>query len=775
MQRRHTDRIDPIIEEDEIDIKEIFSTILRYKKSILLITAITTIYAFVHAYFSPNVYQAQSMIKINPHDMYGNRDDFMSIAMGRESSNILDELVIFKTRHIAQRALKNLKLGTQYFVTKHFKTHELYKNSPFIVTSEFMDPKVEGTLFQLIPINEKKFQLIIEPTLETKITNSLFSPPEDEKPILYNKTHQYGEEISTPWFTFKIQRLYELDDSVYSFSITKNAHMTGLIQGGISASVNEQLGNIIILNFADNVPLRAKEILDAVSKTYIQENLDIKAEGANKKLHFIDMQIDAIHKTLEGSSEKLQAYKSTNVIVSLDSKAQLTSTKLSKLESSLYEINMQTDMMENIIQYMDTHEDIQGINIDSVQHANSSINRIILEIHRILKQRAAISVYQTKSHPLFVKTTKELNALKVSLRESILGSLRTLNKQKVSIQALIKEQKVRLQRLPAQEQKIEQLTRNFAFNEKIYSFLLNKRAETAIIEASTVSGIRTIEEAEVPFAPVKPKRSLIILVGLILGLILGIALAFLRDFLDNTIKTVEDIETFTAIPIYGAVPHLNSKKSMAHYKEAMNVLWSNIEFSQVQSKSKLITLTSSVPSEGKTLTISQLGNIIAKNNKSVIILDLDMRKATLHEYYKLHNHIGMSTLLTQRCTLQEAIQNTENPNLKIITSGPKPPNPTGLVMSDLLEKVIEKLMEHYDYVLLDSPPIGLVADAMKIMRMSDLTLVVTRANYSKKDYIKNIDRLTSDPNINQGIILNDIVLGKSYGYGYGYGYGYEDK
>ncbi len=773
MKQTNDNRINPIIDEDEIDVKELFHTILHYKKSILLIALAATVYAFFYAYFTPNIYQAQSMIKISPEDFYGNKNDFMSVAMGGDSSNVNDELVILKTRYIAQNALKHLKLGTQYFVTKHFKTQELYKNTPFVVTSELMDPRLKGALFQLIPIDEKKFQLLIEPSLKTKISHLLFSSEEEnKKPILYDQVHQYGEEISTLWFTFTIQKLHKLDNLVYSFSVTNNANMVGLIQGGISTSVYDEFATIITLNFTDTVPLRAKEILDAISKTYIQENLDIKAEGANKKLHFIDMQIDAINKKLAGSSEQLQAYKTANIIVRLDNEAELTSVKLSNLESNLYEINMQTDMMENIIQYMDTHKDIQGINIDSIQHANSSVNRITLEIQKILKQRESMSVYHTKSHPLLIKTAKQLSSLKNSLRESILGSLRTQYKQKQSLQDLIEKHKIKLERLPEQEQKLEQLTRSFLFNEKIYSFLLNTRAETAIIEASTVSGIRIIEKAEVPTGPVKPQRSIIILIGLILGLIAGVILAFLRKFLDNSIKTVEDIEKLTSIPIYGAIPNLDAKKSLLHYEESMNVLWSNLEFSHINGKSKLVTVTSSIPGEGKTLTISRLGKIIAKNNNSVILLDLDMRKPTLHEHYKLHNITGMSTLLTHKCTLNEVIQNTDHPKLQVITSGPKPPNPTGLIMSDLLEKAIEELREQYDYILIDSPPIGIVADAMKIMHLSDITLIMTRANYSKKEFIKNIHRFTKDKNINPGIILNDITLGKSHGYGYGYGYGY---
>ena len=149
------------IDEDEIDLKEIFNVLLEYKKSIFLIALLTTFLAFFKAYFSPNMYQAQSMVQLSPQDMYGNRSDFMSVAMGKESRNILDELVIVQTKHMAKKALKKLNLGTQYFVTKHFKTYELYKNSPFVVTTDFMDPHVEGMLFELIPIDDKRFRLTI--------------------------------------------------------------------------------------------------------------------------------------------------------------------------------------------------------------------------------------------------------------------------------------------------------------------------------------------------------------------------------------------------------------------------------------------------------------------------------------------------------------------------------------------------------------------------------------------------------------------------------------
>ena len=759
--------------DDGINIKEILNTISRYKKSILFIVSILTMYAFVHAYFTPNIYQAHSMVKIIPNDPYGTINDFMNSAMGRETSEVQDELVIFKTRHIAQEVLKKLEIGTRYFVSKNLKTHELYKASPFNVKSEAIHDEIQGKLFQLTPIDDKIFRLTMQSSFISRIISTV-NPfkSENTEPVSYDKIHSYGKKIIEPWFTLTVEKKRALKNLTYSFSVTENNYMAGLVQGGISTSfINKGTGNIIRLTFADTVGLRAKEILDAISQTYIEENLKYRDKGASKRLEFIDTQITATKKVLTSSSEEIQRYKSSNTFLDLNNKAASATSEINKRKSKLYDINIEIDIMENIIQNINKNKNLQMVNVDSIHHGyNSSIYSIIHNIQQVLLKRAELSVSLSKTHPRFVVTDKQLIFLKASLKKSILGNLRTLKKQKKYLESFIKKQILTLKDIPGQEQKLEQLQRDFKFNEKIYSFLLNKRAETSIIEASTVANIRIIEKAIVPSSSKKHKHFIIILIGFLIGLIIGIGQALLREFLDNTIKSIEDIEKLTEIPIYGVIPHLDSKQNKHNYTEAMNTLWSNLEFSSISTKSKLVTITSTVAEEGKTSTVTALGSTIAKNNQSVIILDLDMRKPSLHEHYNLFNLNGVSSILTHKATLKEIIQKTDIANLHIITSGPTPPNPTALIMSDLFEKLIEKLKEHYDYILIDSPPIGLVSDVMKTMYLSDITLLIIRARYSKKTFIKNIHRITDDKSINAGIVLNDTKEDCSYGYGYGYGY-----
>ncbi len=761
-------------DEDEIDIKEVFSVLLHYKKSILFIALMGIFIALPRAYFALPTYQAETLLQISMEDPKNYIQNIINTATPTDINDIEDELIVFRSTNIAKKTLETLHIGTRYFKTKNFKTEELYKNSPFIVTYQSVSPEIFGTMFTVIPIDKDKFKLLIETPLKTKIMNyvdSFFiSNDESEAPIVYNKIHSFSKPINTEWFSISVEKIYPFKNETYSFSITPNESMVGFVQGGIAASAMSKYGSMVSLTFNDNVGLRAKEIVNRVANAYIDENLKLVTESAEKQLQFLDMQIEAIHKTVEGSATKLQSYKATNIVVDLSNKARITARKLSEFERELYELNIEINIMENMTQQIKVQKEIGSITIDYSQRVNPAILRLLSEIQRVTSQYATLSVKHTAFHPEIIMAKKHLSSLKTSLAEAIEGNLDSLKKRQLFLLKAIEKKKNILKSFPKQEQQLEELTRDFMVNEKVYSYLLNKRAEISLLKASAVSNSRIIEKAHVPGGAVKPKPALIILVALILGFILGIAQAFLRNFLDNDIKTIDDIQKLTHITLYGAIPLANSEKTIQYYDEAMRTLWINLEFFKIKTPNfaKLIALTSSVAGEGKTFTAFNLAETIAKNSdKKVIILDLDMRRPTLHEKFKIPNSAsGMSTLLTEKYTLLEAIQGTKYDNLQVITSGPRSPNPTGLIMSVVLESIIKELSTKYDYILLDTPPIGIVSDATKIMHMADLTLVLLKANYSKKEFIKEINYLQENEHIDLGIILNGMDFQKNYGYGY---------
>ncbi|WP_345974707.1 polysaccharide biosynthesis tyrosine autokinase [Sulfurimonas sp. HSL3-7] len=363
--------------------------------------------------------------------------------------------------------------------------------------------------------------------------------------------------------------------------------------------------------------------------------------------------------------------------------------------------------------------------------------------------------------------------MKSSIKYTLKNDLRIIEERKQKLQQYISKYQRSLEALPENERRLANLTRNTTVNEKVYNYLLEKRAETAILSSSTISKTRVLDSVLLPKLPIKPKRLFIILVGMILGLIVGVASAFLRSFLDDTLKTAEDFDKISTIPLYGAIPQRKNKRGYSQFEEAMRVLRTNLQFVGGTKKSKIVALTSSISGEGKTIIAVSLAKMIAATGKKVIILDLDMRRSRMHEEFNITNKIGVSSVLSGSNTLEEALQKEVLENVDVITSGPKPPNPSELLVKEGFEQLIQTLSEKYAYIIFDTPPIGLVSDAMILLKTADIGLIVTRANYSKKAYLKNVDKFSKEHDLNNlGFILNGIESSKRHGYGYGYGYGY---
>ena len=769
---------------EDINLKDILDTLKRFKWSILFLTLLFTGGAWVYGYFKPNIYQATTTMKVS--SLLGGKNgggggDLVSAALSTSIGNMEDEFALMKSRFLALKALEGLDIGTRYFKIEKFKKKELYRDSPFIVSTEWMDPSFYGREIKLIPLGNDGFTLKILPSFKEKMLHKIKSylGVKSEAPIEFVKNFHFGEKVSTPWFMITVEKIFDIAPGIYSFSFVPNQYMYGFVQGGVQAEPLSDFGSIVAVSFIDTVPMRAKEIVDAVVKAYNDEKIRLKTESANRTLSFIDQQLEAIHKTLEKSATKLESFKATHVIMDVGAKAGTTTQKLSELESKMYEINTQLSILENLLSYVKSNKDVKGIDISSAQLVGPVISGLITKLQEAESLRSTLLVDFTELHPDVVKVTEQIQQLKTMLIESIKSTIKGLQTRKASLQRLINEHKKTLQSLPKEEQQLAQLTRAFMVNEKIYSYLLQKRAETAIIEASKVSEIQVLDPALVPGAPIKPNRTKILLIGLLIGLVVGMGQAFLRKILDNTIKSAEDVEKLTDLPLYGVVPSFGNKKNKpAAYYESLRVIRTNLEFLADTGKSKLVTVTSSIPQEGKTTTTVELAKIIAKGGKKVIVLDIDMRRSKLHEVLRIPNKEGMSTLLVGKDTLKEVIQHTQEENLDAITSGPTPPNPSELIMSDSFQRVMKTLLLEYDYVLVDSPPIGLVSDAMIVMRISDINLIVVRAEYSKKDFFKNINKFVKEHELRAGIILNG-VKGSSksgaYGFGYGYNYGYSSN
>ena len=767
------------VRNDEIDLKEVIKTILRYKWSIIAFTIIFAIGSAVFAYTKPSIYSTSTTIELMDDKNKGaGPTDMMMEAFGGSSTNVDNEIEVFKSRFLAQKAFEYLDLSTRYFVENNYRTIELYKNSPFVVQKSFVDDLVYGKRFVVTPLDENSFNLKIEGISMFSIRGFLKTigliPYEAEDKIVYNKNHKYGEEIVNQYFTITLEKIHNAGSNKYFFNFETPLSLYEKFRQNISVSQISKKATILKLSYEDYSSLKAKDILNALVKAYMTEEVDQKTKEANLTLDFIDRQLESINQRLMKSETKLENFKEKNQLVGLNEQAISTTEKLSDYEAQLETVQTEINILTNLQQFIRNSQDLTGLTVGAVNFADPVLGNLVTSLQTEASKKSSLLVDYTEMHPDVQKASQNISNLKRSIRNALENNIRQLTQRKMSISGIIEKFNKSISSLPKQERELSRLTRFYSIDEKIYSFLLEKKAETAILKSSTISKSRLLDEAIEGKLPIKPKRSLIVLVGIILGIIVGLAYAFLREFFNNTVKNSDDVERLSDVPIYGIVPNANTKKNKNLIDEAFRAIRTNLQFLPKHEKSDIIAITSSVSGEGKTTTSANLANIIAQTGKSVVVLDMDLRKASMHKQYNIPNNIGISNFLSGQNSLEE-ITNNVSEKVSVLTTGPLPPNPSELILGDVFKNMLETLRQKYDYVIIDTPPVGLVTDALILMNYADINFLMVRASYTRKEFVKNLDRLSKEHNQHTfGLILNGVEIGEKYGYGYGsnYGYGY---
>ncbi|HZF69979.1 GumC family protein [Sulfuricurvum sp.] len=755
------------IVHDGMELQDIATLLMRYKVSIISVALAIFLLTTFFAVFKSNVYQADLKMQIQADGgKTGNEaDDLIAKAWGVQTSNLQNEIAIIQSRSLIQKALEHVQLGTQYYVSGTLKTVELYKNSPFNVSYEYVSKRAQSSVFKVKQINKNEFELSITPSLKTKIITIIRSffggVPEEEKPIYYSQIFSYGSPISHPDFKLTIVKTGEMSDKNYFFTITPNEEMYNVIQ--LSLTVSEATnsdplsgpGNILLLSYKDSIPERAEEILNTLAEAYTDRSIEVKEAAAKQRLKFIDEQLVSINNSLQNSATHLKNYKTEKVVIDLNDKARIASSKLDQLETKLSDLDMQQSVLKNLLNYLNSNKEITGIDVGATDIATSPILSLIEKIQAANTQYSSLLVEYTEKHPAVIQIKEQIASLKASLRGTLESSLRGIDQRKDTLKEIIKSNKEALEGMPEEEQQLSELTRSFMVNDKVFQYLLEKRIETAIAKSSTVSGVRVIDSALTNVQPVEPKRLIIITIGLILGIILGLTQAFVRNLLANTIQSMGDLIKHTNLPLFATLPFYGPKKTL--YEDSLRVLLTKLEF--MPSKPQVITITSSVQGEGRTTTALEFATIIGKSGKKVIILDMDMRGSGINKKLNLDNK-GISALLSGASQLEDVVHNIAL-NTYVIASGSTPSNPYELIMSKDFDLLLKRLKDEYDYIILESPPAGLVADALVLMRLSDLCLVVFKAQYSRKDFIYNMNRFVAEHNLeNVGLILNGLELKK---------------
>ncbi len=768
-------------EEKEIDLKEILRIIFKYKWSILLITLLTTSAVFAYLYFKPSIYRSSALIEVKSstqEGLIGNEQSSGSNAIGKEK--IDKEIEILQTFYINNKVLNKINFKTRYFIDSGFKKAEIYQNVPIEVKDiAIFDDHIIGTMIKVIPHGEK-FSLQIPQSLLGKL--SRYNPFRSKKKGIVldeKRLYDFNTTVETDYFAFEIIKHSRFDKPIYITLQGDNKHIFDTIKKNLIVTQVTKFAPLIRVEFEDNILERADKYVNTLVDSFIEQSIEDKSKKTEKLIEFINKQLKETKQKLNHYEAELEKYKIQHNAIQPSLQGTTYINELSKLDNELSNYRLKERLINDILKMSKQQSNINAIATSLMKLDDQPTMALINRLQEIQIREEELRAKYSYKHPSLRPVRKQIYHIQKNIMKNIKNMKLRVAQKIQSLEKLKASYKKKLDALPTKERKLVGLKRDYEVSSTIYDHLLKKKSENQMIKVAIQSDYRVIDYAKnTRGIPVKPKRLFSILAGILIGLILGIAQAFVRNYFDDKISSKKELEDLTTLPIYGLLPEVKKKNigievlddPKSPYAEAHRSLRTNLQFTQNKNQSHVILVSSTIMGEGKSTTVANLSAIFNLAGYKCIVINLDLRKPTLHKFFNVDNSVGMSTYLSGKNEIDEIIYPSQYENLDIITSGPIPPNPSELIMTDRMKELIEALRERYDYIFIDSAPLGLVTDTMNVMPYVDISLIIFRENYSKKAFVKDLGSLVERHGLKHiGVVLNGSSMsGGSYGYGYGY-------
>lgn len=767
----------PKTDTNEFNLQNFYAIVLKYKWLIAVLMFLSAMIMAVILYFTPSVYASRAVLEIKSKSEPQLPNDILLGALSFGTSGKVEkEIEILKNFTVNEVPIQKTDIAVQYFKTKNYKKIEIYKKSPIAIKNvSIYNHYVTGKEITLHP-HKNYFTLSVKNSLKDSLL--WFTSPVSYIELNEEKKYHYGETIKNKFFELNIEKKEPFDEEII-FII--NGDNQFIFNHNIKAQlgVNQVNPNapLIQITFEDTIPERADDYIELLIENFIQRNIRTKNEQNSRVLSFVDNQLEKIKSNLEASENKLEKFKADNIVIEPTAQAKKFIQQLSELEIKISENNLRKKLISNLIRYTKTNSNLDAIAPSLVELNDKPTLQLITMLQQLQLKKQNFESEFTSEHPKVVSVSRQIR----HIRNKITYNLNTLKSLVLQKNEALQSQKLsymtKIENLPKEEKNLVNINRDYKVSTTMYDYLLKKKTESELLLASTLSDYKMIEKPYTDVKPVKPKKATLMILAPFIGLIFGIALATILAGINKSITSIVTLEELTDLPLLGVVPELaNAKlevfdKPNSRFTESFRSIRSKILQKSSNEKGEVILLTSTIANEGKTTLTANLAATFQMAQKRVIILNLDLRKPTLHHYFNLENERGLSRYLVGEDTIQDIIFATGYSNLHLIPAGPIPTNPSELLLSNKLPKLLEALRSRYDYIFLDSPPIGLVSDTIPLMHQADQNILVIRENYSEQSFVQSIEDMIKKYNLqNISLVLNRSKSAtKAYGYGYTYG------
>lgn len=773
---------------DEFDPALLLVIARRNQLWIALILIVCAAAALIYNRYTHPIYESKSTIQLSTTTTTA---ELMQYDPKIFDNNLAKEIELIRSSVFLGRVASKMDLAISYFRQGNVLSFEQYRNAPYYVEAKAISSEIYDVPIYL-NVKEGKATLTYE-TSRQRYTKTVPIGIWTKVPLV----DSLKITITNPK-EFKSGNANIINkDNIY-FLLNNPENIVSNITRNLEVSILNEEAKTILIKVKDRNAIKSTDLANNISKEFLLFDVEKKSESASQTLSFLDTTINRLYENLATSEEALANFKIDNKIVD-DKDDQVKEKtgyieKIDELETQKVEAEFEISILERVEKEINKDKtDIYGlIAITAPAKTSSVVTDLLGDLYNLMLQRENLKISVTEQSPEIKNLDYKIAIQRNLVITSISSIKNSLIIRKAELAAKIGEYDnlILNKKLGYDAIEFARLSRQNQINEKYYNQLVIQKAELTVLKAGYVPQNLILDFAKEPKTPIFPDKKIIMLSGLLTWLFLSLGLILFRYLMHNQVTNIGDILKLTKTPILGFVPKFSEeipvsqlivdKKPKSLISEAFRSIRANLEFISATPGSKVIAITSTISGEGKTFVCINLGGIIAFSEKRVVLIDLDMRKPKIHQGFEAANDRGMSTILIGKDDVDDCIQSSQLKNLDFITAGPVPPNPSELILSKKMDEVLDYLKTKYDVVVIDNPPVGLVTDGIKMVSNADYPIYIFKANYSKKNFVLNVEKLINDNGVKHlSIILNNVEstknnygYGYSYGYNYGYGYGY---
>lgn len=738
---------------------------------------VTSVLGIALGYFitrnSPTTYQISSSILV------GNTSADMNSVLAFNNSkldginniNKENKIQILRSFTLYQNTLKNLGWDHSWYLKRIMYDEDLYRNEPF----ELLDSSNNSNA-KHIPL---EFELISENEVNIHVEGETYMNGYQQK-IEINENVKLGEPFFNEFFNFTINKGNASIGETYILEFNSIDDMTSSYLARTNISSDAEKSDVVTISIFGQNRQREADFINELTKVLIESGIENRFASSENTVEFIDSQLEKLKSSLGTAEENISNYRKNNQAQDLGQEAQTVYNQLEEIEKEQYLTNLQINFYDNLQQYIDDANKMEEVvNPSVIGITDENLTGMLTSLRELYRKREVLSYSVKDKNPAYIVLEREIQSVRNSLEQTLVNQkkstevkMESLNKRRTDIQK-------RLARLPDTEKKLIGVERDFNLNNEFYTYMLQKKTEASISKASIAPEVQIIDKAIVA-ASIRTGPNLMINVaaGFVGGGIIPFIFITLISFFNNKIDSVYDVERGIKIPVFeGIMKHKYKVKIpvMNHPRsgiaESFRGLKTNINTVLEKPDSKVISVNSLIPGEGKSFISSNLSAILSKTNKKILLIGADLHKPTLHEFLGIKESFGLSDYLNNEKSLDDIIVQTKIPNLFFIQTGKIPESPSDLLDSNKFEKLIDQTRKLFDYIIIDNAPLLLVPDAILTSQFSDIVLFILRMNYSHKAQIKQINKIVEFNKIETAaVVLNDMPES-----GYAYGYGYRKK